>query len=159
MSSSIVNLGGSQGQLKSMQRYPSSGILLQETHQAFIDDLVSNSMMFKHFKEDNARGLTDETVKLIQMQADQRRNYLFTKFNTISSQAQYPLRYDNERKWIRYYDRANNHRKKYRFNRYSLNMLDGSTIFNTSMPSTASLVASPLMNENRLALTHSTVFQ
>ena len=52
-------------------------------------------MMYKHFKEDNSRGLADETVKLLQFANDQRRGYLFNKFNVISSQAQYPIRYDN----------------------------------------------------------------
>lgn len=33
----------------------------------FIRDFVSNSMMFKNFKEDRARGLTEETTKILQV--------------------------------------------------------------------------------------------
>ena len=51
--------------------------------------------MFKHFKEDHYRGLTEETVRLMQIPREQRKNYIAGKFNTISTQAQYPMRYDN----------------------------------------------------------------
>ena len=117
--------------------------------------------MYKHFKEDNTRGLSDETAKLLTLPPEERRNYLFNKFNMISSQAQYPLRFDNERKWIRYYDRVNNSRKKYRFNRYSLNMLDMSRL-TTSMGFTTStsFISSPQMIDmSKGQLRHSTVFQ
>jgi len=79
----------------------------------------------------------------------------------ISPQAQYPLRFDNEKKWIRYYDRVNNSRKKYRLNRYSLNMLDMSR-FSTSMGFTtsSSFVSSPqMLDVSKVQLRHSTVFQ
>ena len=96
---------------------------------------------------------------MLQYPTEQRRGYLFNKFNAISSQAQYPIRFDNERKWIRYYDKINNNRKKYRFNRYSLNMLDGSTMTGSmGLPSSQSFVSSPHIVENKMALTHSTFF-
>ena len=96
---------------------------------------------------------------MLQYPNEQRRGYLFNKFNAISSQAQYPIRFDNERKWIRYYDKINNNRKKYRFNRYSLNMLDGSTMTGSmGLPSSQSFVSSPHIVENKMALTHSTFF-
>lgn len=143
-----------------MQSYPSSSLIVQESHQAFVEELVVNSMMYKHFKEDKGRGLGEETARLLTLPQEERRNYLFNKFNMISSQAQYPLRFDNERKWIRYYDRVSSSRKKNRFNRYSLNTLDMSR-FSSSLgfTSSSSFVSSPQTTDNRVLLRHSTVFQ
>jgi hypothetical protein len=116
-------------------------------------------MMFKHFKEDNFRGLTEETIKIIHMPREQRRNHITGKFNIISSQAQYPARVDNERRWIRYYDRINNTRRKYRFNRYSLNLMEGSMMKHSSfgVPSSSSFISQPRLQDSRM-MTHSTVF-
>ncbi len=52
-------------------------------------------MMFKHFKEDSLRGLTEETLKIIRLPREQRKTYITGKFNMILSQAQYPTRIDN----------------------------------------------------------------
>jgi hypothetical protein len=54
---SFVSLGGPEHNFRSMQRFPSSGLLREDTHFVFIEELVNNSMMYKHFKEDNSRGL------------------------------------------------------------------------------------------------------
>lgn len=61
----------------------------------FIRDFVSNSMMFKNFKEDRARGLTEETTKILQVARQHRRGFLLHNFNLLTSQAQYPARFDN----------------------------------------------------------------
>ena len=47
-------------------------------------------------------------------------SYVVNKFNLLSSQAQFPVRYDNEKQWIKYYEKVNRSRKKYAFARGSL---------------------------------------
>lgn len=97
-------------------------------------------------------------MKIINLPREHRRNFITSKFNIISSQAQYPTRIDNERRWISYYDRVNNTRRKYRFNRYSLNPMQGSMMKHSfGMPSSSSLISQSRIHDSRV-MTHSTVF-
>jgi hypothetical protein len=109
--------------------------------------------MFKHFKEDLVQGLAIETNEILAVPHFQRRKYLSNKFNMLSSQAQYPDRYDNEKKWIRYYERVTRNKRKVRFTRYSMNSnensLHQSSVTNMSMSQ---------LGSSRIVSTQSTIF-
>lgn len=75
----------------------------EHQHMSFIRQFINNSMMYKNFKEDSKRGLTEQTSRLMQIPREHRRGYLLSRFNLLTSQAQYPARFDNEKRWIKYY--------------------------------------------------------
>jgi hypothetical protein len=117
--------------------------------------------MFKHFKEDTARGLCEETNCLLKMPREQRYPFVINKFNFLSSQAQYPVRYDNEKKWIKYYDRASINRKKFRFNtRFSLNTTDVPRLPHSMnfMSTSCSMIGSSIKLSDSRTVTQSTIY-
>jgi hypothetical protein len=83
---------------------------------------------------------------------------LLNKFNFLSSQAQYPARYDNEKKWIKYYDKITRNRRKFRFNRYSLNVLEQTPYAANYASTSSSMIASSVKLADSRTLTQSTIF-
>jgi len=57
-----------------------------------------------------------------------RKTALQNKFNSLHSQTIYPVKCDNKKEWIKYYEKYMRQKRKTRLNRHSLSMVEHNLI-------------------------------